>query len=109
MILIVDSITTRYSHLTYYPIEFTASKDDVYKKLRVNSYDILFINTLFNEDFVNKIRNIDPYVPIYLINLTNDGKCMVEYAALIDGYLISVDQVEQKIERLVSKKQYVHA
>ena len=34
---------------------------------------------------------------------------MVEYASLIDGYLITVDQVEQKIERLITQKQYVNA
>jgi len=108
-ILIVDDDTKKYNHLVQYFPKFVYSKDEAYKTLQTSSYDILFINTRFNEDFVNKIRNIDPYIPIYLVNLANDGKCMVEYASLIDGYLITVDQVEQKIERLITQKQYVNA
>ena len=102
-ILIVDDDINKYSHVLQYSPHFATSKDDAYLTLQVTSFDIVFVNTKFNDDFVNRIRKIDAYVPIYLLNLSNDGKCLIEYASLIDGYLIKIEQVKEKIDRLISR------
>jgi len=107
-ILIVDDDPSKYKHLMSYSPTFTTSKPDTYKLLQGLTFDVVFVNTKFNEDFVNRIRSFDPYVPVFLVNFTNDGKGIVEYASLIDGYLINVDQVARTIERLISKFHYAN-
>lgn len=98
-ILIVDDNIEKYSNVLQYSPVFSKSKDEAYSYLQFTTFDIVFVNTKFNDDFVNRLRTIDAYVPIYLVNLFNDGKCIVEYASLIDGYLIRLKQVKEKIEK----------
>lgn len=99
-ILIVDDDPNKYIKILHNSPIFASSKTEAYQLLQLNTFDIVFVNTKFNEDFVNKLRNIDSYIPIFLVNLSNDGKGIIEFAPLIDGYLINIDQVEAKIEKL---------
>jgi hypothetical protein len=109
-VLIVDDNPVIYQSLIQYCLRFTSSKLETFDLLKKNSFDLIFVNTKFNEDFVNKLREMDAYVPIYLVNLKNDGKGIVEYASLIDGYFINIDQVKEKIEKLFLKNQmYAYA
>ena len=108
-VLIVDDDFSQYTEVLQYNPQFTTSKQETFDALKKNSFDLLFVNTKFNEDFINKLREIDAYVPIYLINPKNDGKGIIEYASLIDGYFINVDQIVSKIERLFRKQMYAYA
>jgi len=104
-ILIVDDNPSQYCNLSQYHPFFVASKLETFNLLKKTSFDLILVNTKFNEDFVNKLREIDPYIPIYLVNFQQDGKGIMEYASLIDGYFINIKQVMEKIDRFFIKNQ----
>jgi len=84
-----------------YEISIAKNKKDAFQLISKTKFSAIFVNVKFNNDFVEKIKEIDTKARVYLLNNEKNNAGLVEHASLIDGYFVSPSQ--EKMEKVLNK------